>query len=416
MKTTYKTIILLAALLFICINVYLIVKENSKVERTLFVSKWSSVKKENLTKSFHTSGVIKPNNEYPVYFNGGNGKEFQKFLVEEGDEVSAGTALFQYTSPEADRIKKNLEAEKSQAAGDMNGIDAYISKLESYKETITADMPVTDENADINKNLNLASDASNQAILSAIEQEIYKQELEKTKLESQMKRFDEQLAFMDEQSNTAAAASQADGFVKKINKHLKNPILTIASKTPSVEGMLSEKEFRMAKTGMIMTIKTSELKRPLKGTIVKINPYPVKEPSVHSKNSYRFKGSIKETQRELPIGSNVALTVTAKNAKRVSAIEEEAVHVKKQPHVYKINPKGYINNQYVELGLRSQGKQEIKSGLTAGEFAVVSPCKTPQDHSLFITPLLVSENGAPDYKKIAKHLTIRYLLTGFLEK
>ena len=80
----------------IATNLYLIMKEDSKVSRSIFVKDWTKVENSTVTETYKTEGVTTSAEEYKVYFNGEN-QVFGRFLVKEGDEVTTGTPLYEYT-------------------------------------------------------------------------------------------------------------------------------------------------------------------------------------------------------------------------------------------------------------------------------------------------------------------------------
>ena len=83
----------------IATNIYLITKEDSKVSRSIFVKDWTKVKQATVTETFQTKGVTTSAEEYKVYFDRTD-KDFQRFLVKEGDEIKAGTPLYEYKCEE----------------------------------------------------------------------------------------------------------------------------------------------------------------------------------------------------------------------------------------------------------------------------------------------------------------------------
>ncbi|MDO7485703.1 hypothetical protein Q5O89_07160 [Peribacillus frigoritolerans] len=150
------------------------------MERTVFVENWTKVKKDTVTDTIQTNGVIKPVEEYDIYFDTQK-NDFKKFLVKEGDAITAGSSLFEYTTTELDALKANLEAEKTAAEGEMAGIEEYIGKLRSYQGTVTSETEKAAIDESVEKNLNIdIKTSSSDLIKSNIEQEMYKQELEKT--------------------------------------------------------------------------------------------------------------------------------------------------------------------------------------------------------------------------------------------
>lgn len=405
--------ILAAAALF-AVNVYLTVTDNSKVARTAFVEEWAAVKKQDIIETFETKGVIKPKEEFPVYYDSEN-KEFQKFLVREGDAVSAGTPLFEYITPELDTLRANIEAEKSQIAGEIAGIDEYISKLESYQQTIPESSSSTVNKKELEEQLDIEN-ASADVISSSIEQEIYKQELEKSRLEEQTKKFDAQLSNMAA-SGAATVASEAEGVVKYVDQNLGDPIITIASAQSAVEGVLNEKQLRKAKPGMKIKITSPDLKKPLNGTLEQVNTNPTEEPTVKKESTYLYNAVMEKESNKLMKGSKVGVTVITRETKGVPAVPESAVLQKKEKRfLYQLTSKGHMNKQSIDKGLGFAGKLEVKSGIKPGDVVVRFPDSDMPSRSLFITPLDTGEVRKTALEKIPGREKIRYLLIGVLEQ
>ena len=55
--------------LLIAGNLYLIGKEDSKIERTLYVENWTKAKLGDVSRTFQTQGMVVPYEEYPAYFD-----------------------------------------------------------------------------------------------------------------------------------------------------------------------------------------------------------------------------------------------------------------------------------------------------------------------------------------------------------
>ncbi|WP_160118328.1 efflux RND transporter periplasmic adaptor subunit [Bacillus sp. V59.32b] len=394
---------ILAAILFFALNVYLIVKDDSKVERTVFVKDWTEVKKQNITETFQTKGVIKPSEIYPVYYNGKN-KDFQKFLVREGDTVTAGTPLLEYTTPELDADRADLEAEKNQTQGEIAGIDEYIRKLESYQASIPKTEPVNETDKEIENEL---------------EQEIYAQQLEKRKLEEQIKTYDAKINNLTD-SGTGTISSETDGVIKQIDQNLGEeggPIITIASSQPWVEGVFNENQLKKAEPGMQIKVTSPDLKKPIDGTLERVNTNPTEEPTVKTKNYYLYNAVMEEETDKLVNGSKVGVSIITAEAKGVLTVPEHAVQQRKaKPFVYRLTSKGQVDKQNIAKGLSFDGKQEVKSGVKLENVVILKPDNRLQNHSMFITPLDMSEIKKSSLKKLSEKEIVRYLLIGLLEK
>lgn len=408
----------IASIVLITVNLYLIEKKESKVERTVFVENWTKVKKDTITDTIQTNGVIKPVEEYDIYFDAKK-NDFKKFLVKEGDAITAGSSLFEYTTTELDALKANLEAEKTAAEGEMAGIEEYIGKLRSYQGTMTSEPEAAiDESVEKNLNIDITTSSSD-LIKSNIEQEMYKQELEKNRLDEKVKMLDAKLSSIEEQSSAIVTTSEADGVVKSINKNLNNPIISIVSTNMAIEGDFSEEEMKKAEVGMTIKASSSDSKKALKGTIGRIHSYPAEEPSLKKDNRFPFQALIEpegEETEPLLVGSKVNLTVITNEKAGVPSIPIEAVQYQKQPYIYKLTNKGHVDKHYIRKGLKAEGKQEIIKGPSVGDVILLESNAAVKNHSYFITPIQFEKVKADTYKKFTSREKVRYLLLGILEK
>ena len=407
----------IASIVLITVNLYLIEKKESKVERTVFVENWTKVKKDTITDTIQTNGVIKPVEEYDIYFDAKK-NDFKKFLVKEGDSITAGSSLFEYKATELDALKASLEAEKTAAEGERAGIEEYIGKLRSYQGTVTSEPEAAiDESVEKNLNIDITTSSSD-LIKSNIEQEMYKQELEKNRLDEKVKMLDVQLSSIEEQSSAIVTTSEADGVVKKINKNLDNPIISIVSTNMAIEGYFSGEEMKKAEVGMTIKASSSDSKKALKGTIGRIHSYPAEEPSLKKDNRFPFQALIEQEGEEteaLLVGSKVNLTVITNEKAGVPSIPIEAMQNHKQPYIYKLTKNGYVDKHYITKGLKAEGKQEIINGPSVGDVILMEP-DVSKNHSYFITPIQFGKVKAATYKKFTSREKVRYLLLGILEK
>ncbi|PLT33575.1 efflux RND transporter periplasmic adaptor subunit [Bacillus sp. V5-8f] len=405
--------LIIMAMVFVAVNIYLIIKDDSKVRRTAYVNEWTEVKRGGIAQSFPAEGVVVPKEEYPIYYNKEN-KEFQKFLVREGDEVSAGTPLFEYTTPEVDELKAATGAEKTQTEGEIARIDEYIGKLESYQQSVPEASSSASEDIELEQ-LDL-HDATSNVIRSTIEQEIYKQELEKDKLVEEIKRMDTQLSNM-EAGGTITVTSDSEGFVKDLDYKLGAPIATIASNESAIQGSFNEKQLKQVKPGMKIKITSPDLKKPLNGTIDQIHPTPKGEPSIKKNSTYEYRAAMAKESPKLVKGSKVSITVITKEVEEVPVIPETAIREKKdKPFVYQLTSKGYLEMKSIDKGLGFAGKREVEKGVKAGEVIVRSPDYEEFNPSLFITPLNTEQANKTVFKRMPNNRKVYYVLIGLLEQ
>ncbi|MGM0877117.1 MAG: efflux RND transporter periplasmic adaptor subunit [Bacillota bacterium] len=416
------------SLSFIALNGYLIEKEDSKVQHTVYVENWTRVQKDDVVETFETDGIIMPQEEYDIYFHDTD-KEFQRFIVKEGDIVTAGTPLFEYTTPELDKLKETFEVEKQQVEGEIAGIEEYISTLLDYQSSIPSlpssverdaalveGLSIDERDATLEVSLNIDEQASSDMIISTIEQEIYKQELEKSKLEEEVKKYDSQLSNINEQKDSAMMVSEIDGTVKEVNEKLGNPVVTIASNVLAVEGLLTENQFKKAETGMQFSAAVAGEKKQLEGTLGKIHSYPVNEPAIGQENHYRFEATITEPSESLAIGSKAAVSVVTAEAIGVLSVRKNAIQNVKNPYVYQLNANGRITKQSVQTGLNFDGIQEITKGAEIGEVMMLSRDKVPQNKAHFVTEMKPGRIKKSTFEDISTHEKLETFLIGLIEK
>lgn len=401
------------SLSFIALNGYLITKKDSKVQHTVYVDNWTRVKKDDVVQTFETEGIIMPQEEYDVYFHDRD-KEFQRFLVKEGDEVTAGTPLFEYTTPELDKLRETLELERQETEGEIAGIDVYISKLLDYQSSLSSTPSYFEPDFTFEEDLSINEDTSSDVIIGTIEQEIYKQELEKSRLEEKVKKYDSQLSSIDEQSSSVMMVSETDGFVKKVNKKLGNPVITITSNVKVIEGQLTEKQFNQAETGMLFTANVAGKK--LEGTLGKIHSYPVNDPKIGEENHYHFEATLTEQPEPLAIGSKADLSVVTAEAIGIPTIPEKAIYTIKNPYVYLLNENSRIKKQSVQTGLGFEGIQEMTKGVQIREVLMVSPHKAHQNNAYFVTKMKPNRLTKSSIKDLSKYEKWEFFLTGLIEK
>lgn len=399
---TVSAIFLSGAL--IATNVYLIMKEDSKASRSIFVKNWTKVEKSTVTEAYDTKGVTTSAEEFNVFFNSEN-QIFGRFLVKEGDEVTAGTPLYEYTVKNLEQQTGELEREIKELEGDIAGIDEYIQKLTDYKSQVPNENTTSSNTAaEINQ--------------STLEQEIYKQEFEKSRLEEKKTKLDAQLTALNEQSGTLTMDSEVDGIVKEMDDTLGNPVMTIASSQQAIDGVLSEAQYRNTKVGMKVKIYSPLLEKTIKGTIGHVENYPTKEPSLDKESVFPFQVIMEpsETAQPLVIGSKVDVKVITNKASNAPTVPVRVVHDKKKPYLYKFTDKGYVNKEYISMGVQSNKKVEIADGPLVGDGVLVSPREIPKNHSQFITPIQIDKVAFSAYDSLTTREKLRYFLVGMLEK
>ncbi len=382
LKKWFILSLILFCISFITLNAYLIWKKDSKAEHTVYVHDWKRVQERNIIKTLDTKGILMPQEEYKVYFDDKE-KEFLRFLVKEGDEVTVGTPLIEYATPELDQVRDTLESDISQAEGELSSIDEYIAKLLDYQASISSsdssyayeyDSVFTfEDDLSFTEDITDREDTSNDVIISQIEQEIYKQELEKSKLEDKIFNYETQISLINEKSDSAMIISEGDGIVKEVDNQLGNPVVTIASTSLSIKGTLTEEQLKKVEVDMPFNATVSGDKAKLEGTIFDIGSFPENEPEIDKKNVYPYEAILSEQAEALPIGTTADVKVTLDQALKVPAVPRNAiVKQDKKTFLYFLDKNGLVNRKEVTTGLRSGDLQEIKEGTEIGQVVMTS--------------------------------------------
>lgn len=405
---------------FIGLNAYLIWKENSQVQHTVYVDSWTRVQERDVVKTIEAKGIMMPQDEYKVYFNPED-KEFLRFLVKEGDEVTPETPLLEYSTPSIDQLKESLELEIQQAEGEISSINQYISDLVDYQATVGSSSSSYQMNPTflLEEGLDLEQieDKSSDAIISAIEQAILKQEFEKDKLEDKVLQYEAQLNLVNEKSGSAMVISEIDGIVKDVNDQLGNPIVTIASKGLAIEGLLTEEQVTIVKDGMSFKATVGDKNTKLTGTIAKINHYPEKEPAIEKENNYQFQAILKEPADALPIGTNVTVSIITDEARNVPTVLEKVVVQNKnnKPYIYTLTNEGIVAKKAIKTGLNFNGIQEIK-GAEIGEVVMFTNNSLSVNKENFVTTLKPTSVKKDSFKQLSKTERWEAFLIGLVEK
>ena len=215
----WKTIMItVLAILLVGVNLFLIIKDNSKVDKTLYVSSWTSAIEQDLEETMVTEGISAPQEEQYVYYDDSKGS-FEGFMVKEGEEVSSGSELFYYKTDSYVDAIAHLEAEKESVLKQLDG-------LEDRKDSL--DRLLTSSGTEMEEFFLMSE--------SSIEMEIYETEAEINRLEGELEKYEDQIDSIDGKLPYLHEISDIDGTVKEINKDLSNPVITIASMEPIIRG------------------------------------------------------------------------------------------------------------------------------------------------------------------------------------
>lgn len=387
-------------------------KDDSKALRSSYINKWAAVGKENLTETLHASGVVTPEEEHQVYYNDEDG-DFKGFLVKEGDKIDSGTPLYEYSSNNIDEDLARLKAEKSQLVTEANLIDDQIKQLNYLQSvsasTSTASTPVF---GDGSSSRNDSSDLMN----VSIEKEIYDKQREKGRVEAEIEKY-EDLIDSYEGSDELGKNSEVSGTVKKVNYELKNPIVTIISDKPKVEGTFSERDLRKVDEGMEVYVKSDLMKGKVAGTLTKIANYPESDPSVKKESFYPFEITLnEETEERIIKGSHVDVSVITYQVLNATTVPEKSIEKnKKNSYIYVLNENGLVEKRKISKGLQLNGKTELKRGAKPGELIVQKPENVQEENNPFFSKLNIDSLKKKAFKEEGKRAIFKHIMVGFFK-
>lgn len=404
-----KTAILMSAgILFVSGNLYLALKDDSKVLRSSYINSWAKIGKETMTETLHAEGVVTPQEEHHIYYDP-NSSEFKSFLVKEGDEVEAGTPLFEYSSDNIDRELARLEAEKDQLETEVTLLDEQIQQL-LYLQTVSAS--TTDNSLPVAGDGTTTS-SSNDLMAVSIEKEIYDKELEKSRAEAEIEKYDDMIESYDG-SDQLEISSEVAGSIKKINYELNNPIVTIISDTPKVEGTFSETDLKNVQEGMEVYVKSDTFKGTIGGTLTTIAQHPESDPSVKKESLFPFEVELELEDEKIVHGTHVDVSVVTNQVVNAAVVPERSVDKgKKNSYIYVLNEVGKIEKRKINMGLQIGGKTEVKKGAKPGELVVRKPENVQKAGSPFFSKLQPAILNKKTFKEEGKRSLFKQVMVGF---
>lgn len=469
LKKWSKSIIAVLAIVFVLCNVYLLLKENSKAERTINVRDWTRVEKDNVKKLFYTKGVTEPESETHVYFDKRKGS-LDKILVKEGEMVTAGTPLFVYDAQKLEDKKAVLEDRKERLQSEMSSVENEITELQQIKQQAPVDTAKTEtENKKVKVDVNIDTSP---IIDSNVQQKIAAAQTEKSKLEATLTENDAKLSRIDEQLQDLNVVSPVDGQVTNINPELQDPMITIASASSAVKGNLPATRVHEVQEGQAVKLysplldqyytgevsqviaipdyKTAK-KEPMYSFLVKLgkesdnsamedtstdeptgitseaeenttetsgNTDAAKNPDKQSKVNLNNEAStVTEKEKPLLLGTKMDMQVTLAEALQVPVIASKSIEKEnKKYYVYQMTKNGMVRKQPIQIGVSYKKKNQVIEGILTKDTIVTNEQNVKvSDPSPFITPSKSENLNKKDIKALPSIQKAKYILIGLFE-
>ncbi|MGR3766099.1 efflux RND transporter periplasmic adaptor subunit [Rossellomorea sp. NS-SX7] len=396
------------SLLFVGANAYLIEKAKSKVDREVRIEEWDAFDKDDLQKELPKSGVVTSAEETYLYFNDEFGS-FKKFLVKEGDEIKAGTPLYEYEVTDYTGQKDVLESEVDQLEDEIDSIEDNISDLERLENSL----PSTYDEEE------MPLEASALETEYDIKKEIASRELEIDRLENQIDSLERQISDLQSYETTLTVESSGEGIVKELSHSVQNPLITISSEATVVTTDLTEKEIMEVEEKMNAKVQSEVEEKTQKGIVTDVSALPKRDPHLETDSMYPIKIQLQDEDNKLLPGHHVLVSVITDEVKNTLVVPVTAVEKSgSKKHVWVLTDKGVVKKKTVETGLQVVGKVQIKSGVKAGEYFIMNPDEVPalRNGASFITALDWDKIKLRDLKKMDRQTVWENLLLGILER
>ncbi len=418
MKKIRKQVWLAASAVVIAGNLYLTFKEDSKADRTEWLHGWDRASTGDVIQSFSTEGVVVPSDEYPIYFDESIGS-LKQVLVKEGDAIQPGTSLFEYSSTDIDEEIDRLTVEKEQTQQQISLIDNQLSQL----RVLLSQAERKENNRQTSTNTNSTIDRdSNTTIISSgdasttIENEILQQETEKQKLREETKKYDKLISSQEAKKSNLIVKSTNEGYVKKVDSSLNNPLLIINSSVPAVEGVFDEKQVQKAATSQRVEVTVDTTAEQFDGSLAIVSQYPEEEPSVKRQSLYPFSAQLSgiESSDLYPgLKANVNV-VTAEALEAVTIPGTSILKSNQKTYAVIMNTQGKLERRLIETDLTVDGVFQVTDGVESGEAIVINPHELVMKRGPFITPINADHVKKKTFNDLSRTDKMKYILIGVL--
>ncbi|MEC2323191.1 efflux RND transporter periplasmic adaptor subunit [Lederbergia lenta] len=400
-------------IVIIGLNIFLMEKENSKVDRLNYVVDWKRVTAGDVVETTATEGVIVPMERHPIFIDPHT--EFSEFFVKKGDQVDKGTPLFAYASDNLEQQIALLDAEISSLLTSKDHINAFIQNLEGMKYALP--LPVSssyfgDEQVDVARQAH--EEAMSMRVLSvSIDQAIAEKELEKDKVDQDIKKYEDQRRAIENGRSGLTVLSSHAGIVEDISFALDNPVITIISETTVMEGKVSEEQMKVVQEGMKANITSSLFNGRINGEIHHLERLPIDQPHIDKDSAYRFLVDLGDHEKELNIGYHVEAEIVTAEARDVPVVETESIQGNQ--YMWMLNDRGMTEKRPIEPGLKVKKRHEVKNGVSLGEFYVLDQREVDYE-ARFITPFKMNKLTKTTWKEASTRKIIKYMLIGLLQR
>ncbi|WP_377889688.1 efflux RND transporter periplasmic adaptor subunit [Alkalihalobacillus sp. R86527] len=316
-----------------------------------------SVKKETFEDLNSFAGLLVPQDEEVYYYQQSRG-EISEFLVGEGEEVSIGTALFEYEAEKEIDVSE-LEAEQNKVETQIDVLDDQLDDLASQASTIQLNSDLRDE--------------EKIQLLLGIDEQIRETEYQKRLAELDEKELNRKIQDADRVEVERGVESSLQGTVTKINRTPKNgeAVAKIDSNELAVQGTVSELDYPLLAVDQEVTIKAPAYPgQSVSGriTMMENRPYSIEEGSSY----FHFTVLIEETG-EMTAGTHVEIEVPLHQNIDAPIVPEESIINKDGISYVVVVEKKKLQLRTIETGRMKNNSVEVLAGLKVNDKVLKRP-------------------------------------------
>ncbi|WP_404405299.1 hypothetical protein [Jeotgalibacillus malaysiensis] len=423
MSKRSKWLIGVLAVIFVGVNLFLIKHDFLLVDRTSIVHNQKPAQSELAETVMVKNGVVQTALEERVYFSEQLGM-FTRFLVEEGDIVSPGTPLYEYTVSDLEEQRLVFESEIEQIDSEISAVESYITELESIERQISETSSSSSANARPSSSLDDeellitielevgidVSDATVAQTRSLINQQIGSQEAQVERLEAERDKY-ERLSDGLEDSPVVTVESEFEGQIARLAEDISHPLITIYTNTLASHSKLTDEEAMLVDEGMGARVTSPAAGSIGDGTVASNPLLPEYEPELGQKSEYPLNIDLLTATEDWFFGQHVVNEIILDSAP--DAVTMPVIGLDRSK-IYVLNEMGFVEPRIVELGILDGDRQQIISGLAAGEWVTVDTEQIERSGMPYITPMKIARLTFDNLGYTDKRTNWKYVLLGVL--
>ncbi len=377
----------IAVTAFISTNALLLFGEKSIIAKNVYVSEYEQAYTAKYEETLPKEAVAAPLSTVQIYVQ--DSQTIERWLVEEGDAVQAGSELAALNKAESEEQRAIWESEKNALEAEKAQVQSSLSSLQSARsansgsdsrsnsdrssETIGNDTTV---NFNVEVGVEVPQDGSYAAGIAQAEQRM-------AAIESQLAVVNAQL---NQNQSTPALISPVEGTVAKINRTTEPLSVEIYSSEKTFVTYLLEDEWHEVAADNRVLVQAEGLAQAVPGTILSVDAIPA-EPSqwleayraldpVEQANPIAFYkvqiGIGPEVEAALPLGSSANAEIIINEAANAVALPEKWLFNRYDTNglAFVLSETGGAVKTPVVIGFDIGGKAVLNDGVASGSIVL----------------------------------------------